>query len=105
MISLKGAYKAPTSGSIRLAMRELGMAYPARAAWSRTCRSSRRLGRPVAWRRAGGVFDIQRKGGMHIAESRNGPEYHSRARPTRITTDQCLPIAVQSHAVPACLWE
>jgi group II intron reverse transcriptase/maturase len=44
MISLKGTYEAPTSGSIRRSMRELGMAYPARAVRSRSFRSSPRQG-------------------------------------------------------------
>lgn len=44
MIFLKGTYEAPTSGSIRRSMRELGMAYPARAVWSRSFRSSPRQG-------------------------------------------------------------
>src|SRR6266699_5252929 len=41
MISLKGANEAPTSGSIRRTMRELGMAYPARAVRSRSLDSTR----------------------------------------------------------------
>jgi len=58
----KGTQTAPTSGSIRLATRECGIAYGARALRRRRSRSSRgrhvppgRLGKPIAGRRGPGV--------------------------------------------------
>jgi hypothetical protein len=75
MIFLKGTYEAPTSGSTRRSMRELGMAYSARAVGSRSLDSTRRSharpGKPgelVTGGSQAGVSDTQRKGGTRDAK-------------------------------------
>src|SRR6266849_5622393 len=112
MISLKGANEAPTSGSTRRTMRELGMAYPARAVRSRSLDSTRgsdappgRTRKPSTGGSQAGVFDTQSKGGTRDARGQSRPGYHPRTRQTRIASRRPVSTVVQPSFVPQSLWE
>src|SRR5579871_4523857 len=88
MTSLKGANAAPTAGSIRLVVRELGMAYPARAVGSRSLDSTRRSharpgrsGELAAGGSQAGVWSIQ-KGGIQNGERQNWSNTHRKRKQT-----------------------
>src|SRR6266852_7204825 len=112
MISLKGANEAPTPGSIRRSLRELGMAYPASAVRSRSLDSTRGSDAPPGRVRKSstggskaGVFDTQSKGGTRDARGQSRPGYHPRTRQARIASRRPVSTVVQPNFVSPSLWE
>ena len=60
----QGAYLALEK---RLTLRECGMAYGARALWSRSLRSSLGAGKPLTWQRETGAMDVSGEGSTRDA--------------------------------------